>query len=314
MTIKLGIVMDPISNINPKKDSSMAMLWAAQDLGWHLYYMEMRHLFAAQGEANGLMQPLLVKRNLNDYYRLQPAINQPLAVLDVILMRKDPPFDSAFLYSTHLLDQAEKNGTLVVNKPQSLRDCNEKLFATWFPHCCPPVLVAQDPSLLKEFFYQQGDVIFKPLDGMGGTSIFRVKQGDFNLNVILETLTQDGQRPIMAQRYVPEISQGDKRILLIGGEPIDYALARIPSQGESRANLAVGGQGLAQPLSERDRWICAQVGPTLKAKGLHFVGLDVIGDYLTEINVTSPTCIRELDNQTGTDIGSQLMKYIASQL
>jgi glutathione synthase len=310
MSIRLGIVMDPIHAINYQKDSSLAMLWAAQDRGWELYYMEPQHLFAQQGVGMGNMAPLQVRREPENFYTLGAISTQPLADLDIILMRKDPPSDNEFLYATHILELAERAGSLIVNKPQSLRDCNEKFFATHFPECCPEVLVARDPKLLKDFHQQYGDVIFKPLDGMGGASIFRVKPDDANINVILETLTQFGQQQIMAQRFLPEIKQGDKRILMINGEPVDYALARIPSSGETRGNLAAGGAGVAQPLSERDRWICAQVGPTLRAKNLHFVGLDVIGDYLTEINVTSPTCIRELDKQTGSNIAGQLMAHL----
>lgn len=314
MTIRLGIVMDPIASINYKKDSSLAMLWAAQDLGWELYYMEPQHLYAAQGVGMGNMAPLQVYRNAEHFFSLGDITALPLADLDIILMRKDPPFDNEFLYATHMLELAERAGTVIVNKPQSLRDCNEKFFATHFPQCCPEVLVARDPDILKAFHSQHGDVIFKPLDGMGGTSIFRAKPNDANLNVILETLTNFGQQQIMAQRFLPDIKDGDKRILMIDGEPVDHVLARIPSSGETRGNLAAGGSGVARPLSERDRWICAQVGPTLRAKNLHFVGLDVIGDYLTEINVTSPTCIREIDDQTGSDIAGKLMTHMQTVL
>jgi len=237
-----------------------------------------------------------------------------LAELDVILMRKDPPFDNEFVYTTYILEEAERKGTLVVNRCASLRDCNEKIFATQFPQCCPPVLVSADMSRLKAFHLEHQDVIFKPLDGMGGTAIFRVKPGDPNLSVILETLTGHNQKTIMAQKFIPEITQGDKRILMINGEPVPYSLARVPPEGETRGNLAAGGAGRPQPLTERDRWIAAQVGPSLVAKGLLFVGLDIIGDYLTEINVTSPTCIREIDAGYDLDIGGQLMDCIASEL
>jgi glutathione synthase len=229
-------------------------------------------------------------------------------------MRKDPPFDNEFIYTTHLLAVAEAAGVLIVNRTQSLRDFNEKLFATHFPQCCPPVLVSRSEERLKAFHAEHKDVIFKPLDGMGGSSIYRIKEDGLNLGVVIETLTKFGQETIMAQRYIPEIVEGDKRILMINGEPIDYALARIPSQGETRGNLAAGGRGEGRPLSDRDRWIAAQVGPKLREAGLLFVGLDVIGDYLTEINVTSPTCIRELNDQFGLDIGMQLMECIEEQL
>ena len=315
MTIRLGIVMDPIASINYKKDSSLAMLWAAQDKGWDLFYMEPQHLYANQGVAMGNMAPLQVRRDPQDFYTMGKFSAQPLGDLDVILMRKDPPFDNEFLYATHLLEMAERAGSLIINKPQSLRDCNEKLFALQFPQCCPEVLVSRDLEILKGFHAEHGDVIFKPLDGMGGASIFRVKPDDSNLNVILETLTQFGQQQIMAQRFLPEIKDGDKRILMINGEPAtDHCLARIPSSGETRGNLAAGGSGVARQLSARDRWICAQVGPVLREKNLHFVGLDVIGDHLTEINVTSPTCIREIDDQTGSDIAGKLMSHIQTVL
>ena len=316
--IRLGIVMDPIHAIHFKKDSSLAMLWAAKAKGWDLFYMEPHHLFANQGVAMGNMAPLHIvdkdKSHADNFYQLGEFSQQPLSSLNVILMRKDPPFDNEFLYATYLLELAEQAGSLIINKPQSLRDCNEKFFATHFPQCCPDVLVARDPALLKAFHDAHQDVIFKPLDGMGGTSIFRAKFDDPNVNVILETLTNYGQQQIMAQKFLPDIKDGDKRILMINGEPVSHVLARIPSSGETRGNLAAGGSGIAKPLTDRDRWICEQVAPTLKAKNLHFVGLDVIGDYLTEINVTSPTCIREIDDQTGSNIAEDLMGYIATLL
>jgi glutathione synthase len=314
MSIRIGVVMDPISTIAYKKDTTMAMLWAAQDRGWQLFYMEQPDLFLEQGQAMGLIRPLEVFRDPERWYKLGDVQPHPLAELDVILMRKDPPFDNEFIYSTYILEAAERTGTLIVNRCHSLRDCNEKVFATQFPQCCPPVLVSANADLLKAFHAEHGDVIFKPLDGMGGSSIFRVRHDDPNLNVILETLTIHGRQTIMAQRYIPEIADGDKRILLINGEPVDYGLARLPLAGETRGNLAAGGSGRAQPLSDRDRWICEQVGPSLKEKGLLFVGLDVIGDYLTEINVTSPTCIREIDAAYDTDIGGRLMDCIMDQL
>ncbi|RDE18907.1 glutathione synthase [Motiliproteus coralliicola] len=314
MSLKLGVVMDPIEAITYKKDSTLAMLWAAQDRGWQLYYLEQSGLYLRDGVAMGKMAELSVKRDPNDWFERGEYQHLPLTELDVVLMRKDPPFDNEYLYSTHLLEQAERDGLMVVNPPQRLRDCNEKLFATQFPQCCPPVLVSRDPQLLKDFHAEHQDVIFKPLDGMGGSSIFRVREDDPNLNVVLETLTDHGRQQIMAQRFIPEISDGDKRILLIDGEPVDYTLARIPSQGETRGNLAAGGTGVGRPLSDRDRWICEQVKPVIQELGLLFVGLDVIGDYLTEINVTSPTCIRELNDQFGLDIAGQLMDAIADRL
>jgi len=310
MTLKIGIVMDPIQDISYKKDSSLAMLWAAQDKGWDIWYMEQQHLYVENGVAMAQMAPLSVARDPQNWYQLSDVQNLELASLDIILMRKDPPFDNEFMYSTHILEMAERLGTLVVNPAQKLRDCNEKLFATQFPQCCPEVLVSRDSTQLKAFHAKHKDVIFKPLDGMGGTSIFRVQEDGVNLGVILETVTKYNTEMIMAQKFIPEISDGDKRILMIDGEPVPYALARIPTNGETRGNLAVGGRAEGRELSDRDRWICAQIGPKLKEQGLLFVGLDVIGDYLTEINVTSPTCIRELNDQFGLDIGADLMDAV----
>jgi len=314
MPMRLGVIMDPIGSINYKKDSTLAMLLAAARRGWQLQYLEPPDLFLAQGEARGLMRPLQVRADPDDWFTLGAVADRPLADLDVILMRRDPPFDMEYIYATYLLELAEAAGSLVVNRPRSLRDANEKLFTAWFPRCTPPTLVSCRADLIRPFLDEHGDIVLKPLDAMGGASIFRVTRDDPNIGVIIETLTHDGQRQIMAQRFLPEISAGDKRILLIDGEPVPYALARLPAEGETRANLALGGRGVGVELSERDRWICQQVAPTLRDKGLLFVGLDVIGDYLTEVNVTSPTCIRELDEQYGLDIGGQLMDAIATRL
>ena len=314
MSVNIGVVMDPIARIAYSKDSTLAMLWAAADRGWSLFYMQPGDLSLEQGAPRGNMAPLEVFRDPERWFALGEATRRPLTDLDVILMRRDPPFDSEYIYATYILEAAEREGTLLVNPCRSLRDCNEKVFATEFPQCCPPVLVSADNDQLKTFHGEHGDVIFKPLDGMGGTSIFRVREDDPNLNVILETLTGRGQRTIMAQRYLPEIRDGDKRILMLEGRPIPYCLARLPAPGETRGNLAAGGTGRAQALSERDRWIAEQVGPRLRDKGLIFVGLDVIGDYLTEINVTSPTCIREIDAACNTRIGAELMNAIAARL
>lgn len=314
MTVSLGVVMDPITTINYKKDTTLALLWAAQDRGWRLFYMEQGDLILQDGEPRARMRALRVHRDPQHWYDLgEPQIGL-LADLDVVLMRKDPPFDNEYIYSTYILEAAEKLGVLIANQPQSLRDCNEKMFATQFPQCCPPLLVSRDKNLLKEFHQAHGDVIFKPLDGMGGSSIFRVRADDPNLNVIIETLTNHSRNTIMAQKYIPAIVDGDKRILMIDGEPVPYCLARVPMAGESRGNLAAGGTGRPQPLSERDRWIAAQVGPVLRQRGLLFVGLDVIGNYLTEINVTSPTCVREIDAQYDTNIAGKLMDCIAAKL
>ncbi|WP_299980644.1 glutathione synthase [uncultured Pseudoteredinibacter sp.] len=314
MQVKLGVVMDPIAAITYKKDTSLALLLAAAERGWELYYMEQADLYLDQGRAMANMKPLQVFANPEKWFELGDTVQQPIAELNAVLMRKDPPFDSEFIYSSYILEAAEREGCLIVNKPQSLRDCNEKVFATQFPECCPPVLVSRSDQQLRDFHQQHGDVIFKPLDGMGGAGIFRCKQDDPNVGVILETLTRFGQETIMAQKFIPDISNGDKRILVVDGEPVPYCLARIPAEGETRGNLAAGGRGVAQELSDRDRWIAEQIAPTLKDKGLLFVGLDVIGDYLTEINVTSPTCVREIDAAYGTNIGQQLMDAIAKRI
>ncbi|MCS5565861.1 MAG: glutathione synthase [Methylococcales bacterium] len=314
MTRRLGIVMDPIDRINIRKDSSFAMLLEAQARNWSLYYMEVNDLYLRDGEAFARTRPLEVERNESSWFRFGEPADQPLQDLDVILMRKDPPFDQEYVYATYLLEIAEASGVLVVNKPQSLRDANEKLFTAWFRHCCAPTLVARDAERFKRFLKEQGDMILKPLDGMGGRSIFRVKAGDPNLNVILETMTCNGSRFIMAQRYLPEIRTGDKRILVIDGEPVPFALARIPAEGENRGNLAAGGRAEGRPLSERDIWLVGQIGPVLKERGLIFVGLDVIGDYVTEINVTSPTCIQELDALFDLNISGQLLDRIENYL
>ncbi|MDN3650660.1 glutathione synthase [Reinekea marina] len=314
MTIKLAIVMDPIETINYKKDSSLAMLWAAADKGWELHYLTLPDLYLENGTAKGLSTPLTVDRDPNAFYQLGDKTSRALADFDVILMRKDPPFDNEFVYATYLLEMAEQQGSLVVNKPQSLRDCNEKLFATHFAQCTPPHLVTRDSTLLRQFHQQHQDVIFKPLDGMGGTAIFRLKPNDPNVGVIIETLTNNGQEQIMAQKFLPEITEGDKRILIVDGKPVDYCLARIPAKGETRGNLAAGGRGVAQPLTEKDRWIANQVAPELVKRGLLFVGLDVIGEFLTEVNVTSPTCIREIDTAYNTNISADLMNAIEKRL
>lgn len=314
MTVKLGVVMDPIADINVKKDTTLAMLLAAQRLGWELYYMEQSDLSLDQGLARATVRRLSVEDNPESWFEVGSPQDIALSDLEVVLMRKDPPFDMDFIYATYILEAAQRKGTLVVNDPRSLRDCNEKLFATQFPQCCPPLIVAASAARLKAFHVEHGDVIFKPLDGMGGASIFRVKAGDPNLSVIIETLTDHGRQQIMAQKFLPEIVDGDKRILMVDGVPAEYGLARIPMPGETRGNLAAGGSGVAMPLTERERWICSQVAPVLREKGLLFVGLDVIGDHLTEINVTSPTCVRELDRAHQLNIAGDLMDAIASKL
>ena len=310
MNLSIGMVMDPIESINPYKDSSFAMLLAAQARGWQLHYIRQEDLFLEGDRC--LAHSRLIKVDDNDerWFQLGQAQTLSLDQLDVIFMRKDPPFDMEYIYTTYLLEQAERYGTLVVNRCQSLRDANEKLFTIQFPQCCPATLVTRDKQTLRDFIRQQQDVILKPLGGMGGASIFRLRENDPNISVVIETLTRHQQRYTMAQRFIPEITQGDKRILMVDGEPVPYALARIPASGETRGNLAAGGRGEGIALSDRDRWIAGQVGPRLKEMGILFAGLDVIGDYLTEINVTSPTCIRELDRQFGLDIAGQLMDCV----
>ena len=308
--MRVLVIMDPIERINLKKDSTMAMLWAASRRGHQLGYALQSDLLINNGKAFGLIAPLQVFENTPDYYQLGAQTLESLAAYDVILMRKDPPFDMNFVYSTYILEQAEREGAWVVNNPQSLRDCNEKLFATQFPELMVPTRVTSNAALIREFLAEHGDIIVKPLDGMGGSGIFRLQTGSPNVGATLEMLTDLGRLPIMAQRYIPEIVDGDKRILMVNGEPIPYCLARIPPQGETRGNLAAGGRGEARPLTEQDRALAAKIGPTLRAKGLMFVGLDVIGDYVTEINVTSPTCIREIDAQFGTSIADTLFEVL----
>jgi len=306
--------MDPISSINPKKDSTLAMMRAADKKDWNIFYIEQKDLFTRNGKAYGLVQELSLCEEQEQWYELGAQKQISLAELNVIMMRVDPPFDNEYIYSTYLLELAENEGSLIVNKPQSLRDANEKLYTAWFPQCSPETLVTRSATLFREFLAEHKDIILKPLDGMGGASIFRVRQDDPNIGVIIETLTDYGQQQAMAQRFIPEITEGDKRILVINGKAVPFALARIPAKGETRGNLAVGGRGVSVPLSEKDYWIVEQVAPTLIAKGLIFVGLDVIGDYLTEINVTSPTCIQELDNANDLDIATDLMDCIESKI
>jgi glutathione synthase len=312
--IKLGIVMDPISAINIKKDSSFAMLLQAQQRGYEIHYMEMADLYLLEGQARASTKRLTVQQDPANWYQFGATQDIALSELNVILMRKDPPFDTEYIYATYMLERAEDEGTLIINKPQSLRDANEKLYTSWFSQFTPKTLVSRDPARLKAFYQTEQDVILKPLDGMGGASIFRLKPGDANVSVIIETLTEHGCRYAMAQRFIPQISDGDKRILVVNGKPVPYCLARIPASGETRGNLAAGGRGEARPLSDSDWAIANAVAPTLKAKGLVFVGLDVIGDKLTEINVTSPTCIREIEAAFPIGITAMLFDEIEQLL
>lgn len=314
MRIRLGVVMDPIERIKIGKDTTFAMLLEAQARQWELFYMELNDLYLRDGRTHARMRSLEVRRDPAAWYRFTGERAAPLDSLHVLLMRKDPPFDQEYIYATYLLECAESRGVYVVNRPRSLRDANEKLFTAWFPECCAPTLVARESARLREFLREQGEIILKPLDGMGGASIFRVALGDPNLSVILETMTCHNRRFVMAQRYLPEIADGDKRILVVDGEAVPYALARIPAAGESRGNLAAGGRAEGRALTERDHWIAAQVGPVLRERGLVFAGLDVIGDYLTEVNVTSPTCVQELDRLFDLNISGRLMDHIESTL
>jgi glutathione synthase len=313
-TMHLGVVMDPIETITPKKDSTLAMMLEASRRGATIHYLEQRDLRLLRGEAFGRSRIVTVRDNLDHWFDYGAPADIPLADLDVILMRKDPPFDMEYIYTTYILERAEDGGALVVNKPQSLRDMNEKAYTAWFDDCAPLTLVTRSMADMKEFLKEYRCIVVKPLDGMGGRSIFVVARGDPNANVIFETLTDNGRRFAMAQVFIPEIASGDKRILLVNGEPIPYALARIPSADDNRGNLVMGAIGEGRELTDRDRWICSRVGPVLRERGVIFAGIDVIGDYLTEINVTSPTGIRELDARYGLNIAGTLFDAIEETL
>jgi len=314
VTRKIGVLMDPIENIKVEKDTSLAMMLAAQKKGWELFYFQRQDLSMRDGIPAATVQPVTVFDNKEHWFDLAPASSMPLQQLDCILMRLDPPFDMNYVFTTYFLQRAQDLGTLVVNDPAALRDINEKMFTAWFPECCPPTLVTSANALLRDFHREHGDIIVKPLDGMGGASIFRLKADDPNVSVVLETMTDFGDRQIMAQRYIPEIVDGDKRILVVDGVPVSHALARMPAAGETRGNLAAGGTGVAGPLTDRDRQIAETIGPVLVDKGVLFAGVDVIGDWVTEINVTSPTCARELDAQCGLDIGTQFIEALERRL
>jgi glutathione synthase len=312
MAVELGVVMDPLGSISIKKDSTFAMLLAAQRRGWRLWYMEVGDLFVLDNRTRARMRRVEVTDDPACWFHFVGEETRPLDTLGAVLMRKDPPFDMEYVFATYLLERAQRSGTRVINDPRSLRDANEKVFTLDFPHCTPPTLITRRLPDIRAFQDAQGDIILKPLDAMGGANVFLVRPGDPNLSVIVEALTERGRRFCMAQRFLPEIRDGDKRVLMINGEPVPYCLARIPAAGETRGNLAAGASAEGRPLTDRDRWIAAQVGPELRARGILFAGLDVIGDYLTEINVTSPTCIRELDAQFGLDIAGDLMDAIAA--
>ena len=306
--------MDPVETIKPWKDSSLAMMLEAQARGWQIFYFQLGDIFLDNGIAMGQFKTLTLYDDNEHWFDYGDAGRCRLSELDAILMRKDPPFDLEYIYCTYILEQAEESGVLVVNKPASLRDCNEKLFTRVFPQCSVDTLVSRNPEILRGFIEQYRDIIIKPLDGMGGQSIFRVQAGDPNTNAIIEAVSKHGQSQTMVQRYIPEIRDGDKRILLVDGVAIPYALARLPAAGEHRGNIAAGASTRGQPLSERDQWLCEQIGAELRRRGLLFVGIDVIGDYITEINVTSPTCIRELDSEFNINISADLFECIEQHL
>lgn len=312
---RIAVVMDPIDQIKFAKDSTLAMLLAAQARGWSLLYLEQSDVWLRDGVALGRARPLTVRKDPARWFELgDPAVLR-LGEIDALLMRKDPPFDMEFIYTTYVLDRAEQQGCLVVNAPQGLRDMNEKVYTAWFPQACAPTLITRNMGDMQAFLAEHGKAVCKPLHGMGGRSIFVLDAGDKNMNVIFETLTEYGQRFAIVQRYLPEIvTTGDSRVILVDGEPVPYALARIPTSADNRGNLAAGATGVGRVLNARDRWLAAQIGPTLAARGMLFVGLDIIGDYVTEINVTSPTGIREIDKQFGTDIAGLLMDAIARRL
>ena len=310
--LRLAVVMDPIAAIKPAKDTTLAMMLAAQRRGWRIDYLELGDLWLRDGEAWGRARPVTARDDKHDWHTLGEPANCRLGGYDAILMRKDPPFDTEYIYATYILERAELAGALVVNRPQGLRDMNEKVYTAWFPECCAPTLITRDMAAMHAFLGEHARIVCKPLHGMGGKSIFVVEAGDKNASVIFETLTAYGTQFAIVQRYIPEIARtGDSRVILVDGEPVPYALARMPSATDHRGNLAAGATGVGRPINDRDRWLAAQIGPALRERGMLFVGLDVIGDFVTEINVTSPTGVRELDRQFGTDIGGLLMDAIA---
>ncbi|HEY6642394.1 glutathione synthase [Povalibacter sp.] len=313
--VRLVVVMDPIDAIKPAKDTTLAMMLAAQKRGWDLWYAEQQDLWLSDGVAFGRLRPVRVRDDLKDWFELGEAQTAQLGSFDAILMRKDPPFDMEYIYTTYILERAEQQGALIVNRPQGLRDMNEKVYTAWFPQCCAPTLITRNMADMHEFLREHGRAVCKPLHGMGGRSIFVIDQGDKNANVIFETQTEYGTRYAIVQKYLPEIvTTGDSRVLVIDGEPAPYALARIPTEQDNRGNLAAGARGHGRELSDRDRWLVSQIGPALRERGMLFVGLDVIGDYVTEINVTSPTGVRELDKQFKTEIAALLMTAIEKRL
>lgn len=313
--VRLVVVMDPIEAINPAKDSTLAILLAAQARDWEIFYAQQKDLYLRDGVAWGRLAPLQVFDDVRAWFKRGDVAADRLGSYDAILMRKDPPFDTEYIYSTYILDRARDQGALVFNRPQGLRDMNEKVYTAWFPECCAPTLITRDMHDMAEFLREHAKAVCKPLDGMGGRSIFVLEHGDKNRNVVFETLTDYGRRYAIVQRYLPEIvTAGDCRVMLVDGEPVPFALQRIPTAEDNRGNLAAGARAESRALNERDRWLCSIIGPKLKAAGMIFVGLDVIGDFVTEINVTSPTGIRELNKKHGVDIGGMLVNAISRTL
>lgn len=313
--MKLGIIMDPIEEIDVTCDTTFALMLEAQSRDYEIFYMEPDAVWLQDGLIWGRMSPIEVRDDEDDWFELGEERSQPLVELDAVLMRKDPPFDMDYIYMTYLLEQAESQGLLVVNKPQSLRDANEKFYTAWFPQCCPKTLVTYDMDLIHDFLDEEEQIIVKPLDNKGGGSVFMLESGDVNANVILETVTEQGTKLVMAQRYIEAIEQtGDKRILMIYGEPVPHVLARIPAEDDFRGNMSKDASTRGAELTDRDRWLCDQVGPTLLAKGLNFVGLDIIGDYLTEINVTSPMGVRELEQYFDVNICGEFFDKLEADL
>ncbi len=313
--ISVAVIMDPIAKIKPAKDTTLAMMLAAQRRGWRLLYAEQNDLWLDDGVAYARLRDVTVRDDLKDWFELGESRSVKLGDVDVVLMRKDPPFDMEYIYTTYILERAQEQGALVVNRPQGLRDMNEKVFTAWFPQCCAPTLITREMNDMHTFLREHLRIVCKPLHGMGGRSIFVVDRGDKNANVVFETLTEYGTRYAIVQKYIPDIvATGDSRVLVIDGEPAPYALARIPSESDNRGNLAAGARGEGRELTERDRWLVSEIGPTLRERGMLFVGLDVIGGYVTEINVTSPTGVRELDKQFGIDIAGLLMDAIGRRL
>ncbi|MFO1467997.1 MAG: glutathione synthase [Steroidobacteraceae bacterium] len=312
---RLLVVMDPIEHIKPAKDTTLGMLLAAQARGWPIHYCEVSHLYLRDGVAFAKAAPLRVFDDSSRWFERGEIEAVQLGAGDVVLMRKDPPFDTEYVYSTYLLERAQIQGALVVNRPQGLRDMNEKVYTAWFPQCCAPTLITRNMADMAQFLREHGRIVVKPLEGMGGKSIFVLEQGDKNRNVVFETLTDYGRRFAIVQRYLPEIlTQGDCRVILVDGEPVPYALQRMPDAADNRGNLAAGATARSRPLNDRDRWLCSQIGPRLRELGMLFVGLDVIGEFVTEINVTSPTGIRELKKLHGLDIAAMFMDAIEKRL